>query len=259
MPLDTSSYALSHLRLDGRRWNELRRLHGQISTQASASGSSYLEMGNTKVLCVVHGPSESKRSGRSEQSSSAKIEVEISVAGFSQIDLKKRSRGDKRTTELQHLITSTFSDVAFLHLYPHSLVAVTLHVLSSDGSLTAALINATTLALVDAGVPMPDYVAACTAGSTASYAANDVEADPLLDLNATEELELPFVTVATVGAGGGEGKEARVCALLCETRVQAERLESMLAVAVDGCKEVRRLLDGVVRAHGEGVLAKSKV
>lgn len=96
MPLDTSSYALAQLRLDGRRWNELRRLHGQISTQASADGSSYLEMGNTKVLCTVTGPAEGKRGGgRSEQSQDARIEVEISVAGFSQTDRKRRTRGDK--------------------------------------------------------------------------------------------------------------------------------------------------------------------
>ncbi|KAH0144035.1 hypothetical protein KCU67_g13278, partial [Aureobasidium melanogenum] len=56
MPLDTSSYTLAHLRLDGRRWNELRRCHGQMSTQAAADGSSYLEMGNTKVICTVTGP-----------------------------------------------------------------------------------------------------------------------------------------------------------------------------------------------------------
>ena len=66
MPLPPSSYHLSssHLRLDGRRWNELRRIHAQISTQASADGSSYLEMGNTKVLCTVSGPQEIKAGGR---------------------------------------------------------------------------------------------------------------------------------------------------------------------------------------------------
>ena len=45
MPLDTSTYSLALLRLDGRRWNELRHIHAQISTQAAADGSSYLEMG----------------------------------------------------------------------------------------------------------------------------------------------------------------------------------------------------------------------
>jgi exosome complex component RRP41 len=89
MPLDTSTYTLALLRLDGRRWNELRRLHAQISIQAAADGSSYLEMGNTKVLCTVTGPSEPKgmRGGGDGQ---AKVEVEISFAGFSGVERRRR-------------------------------------------------------------------------------------------------------------------------------------------------------------------------
>ena len=64
MPLDTSTYSLALLRLDGRRWNEIRRTHAQISTQAAADGSSYLEMGNTKILVSVTGPAEGKQSGQ---------------------------------------------------------------------------------------------------------------------------------------------------------------------------------------------------
>lgn len=96
MPLDTSSYALALLRLDGRRWNELRRLNAQISTQAAADGSSYLEMGNTKVICTVSGPAEGRRVGAGGGSSSdATIVVEIGVAGFSGVERKKRARNDK--------------------------------------------------------------------------------------------------------------------------------------------------------------------
>lgn len=101
MPLDTSSYSLAHLRLDGRRWNELRRLYAQISTQASADGSSYLEMGNTKVICTVTGPAESvSKQGRGAGGgggggSEAQVVVEIGIAGFSGVDRKRRARGDK--------------------------------------------------------------------------------------------------------------------------------------------------------------------
>lgn len=96
MPLDSSIYSLAALRLDGRRWNELRRLNGQISTQASADGSSILEMGNTKVLCNVTGPSEQRRKGGgSEQSNDAKVDVEINIAPFSGFDRKRRGRNDK--------------------------------------------------------------------------------------------------------------------------------------------------------------------
>jgi exosome complex component RRP41 len=98
MPLDTSSYALALLRLDGRRWNELRRLTAQIRTQASADGSSYLEMGNTKVICTVSGPSEQKAAAggdRGGERDKAGVRVEISIAGFSGIDRKRRGRTDK--------------------------------------------------------------------------------------------------------------------------------------------------------------------
>ncbi len=137
------------------------------------------------------------------------------------------------------------------HLYPRSAITFSLHVLSQDGSLLAALINAATLAAVDAGIPMTDYVVACSAGSTASEStANAAEdaADPLLDLNLQEEQELPSLTVATLGASD------RIAALVCESRVQASRLEGMLAVAVDGCKQVRALVDRVVREAGHKIV-----
>ena len=156
MPLDTSSYSLALLRLDGRRWNELRRISAQISTQAAADGSSYLEIGNTKVICTVNGPQEGRRVGGSRDSSDASIEVNISVAGFSQVDRKRSKRTDKRTQEMQHTISSAFSDVLHTHLYPHSTISISLHVLADDGALLAALINASTLALIDAGIPMTD-------------------------------------------------------------------------------------------------------
>lgn len=102
MPLDTSTYSLALLRLDGRRWNELRRLNAQISTQAAADGSSYLEMGNTKVICTVNGPAEAKSTGGSRAGGDkADVRVEISIAGFSGVDRKKRGRNDKYVSTLQ--------------------------------------------------------------------------------------------------------------------------------------------------------------
>jgi exosome complex component RRP41 len=149
---------------------------------------------------------------------------------------------------MQTTISSAFASAVFTHLYPHSTINITLHILNQDGSLLAACLNAATLALIDAGIPMRDYIVACTAGSTSSYASNDEKADPLLDLNVLEEQELPFLTVATLGASD------RVTVLVMETRVQVGRLEGMLAVGVDGCKQVRSILDGVVRRQGKKIL-----
>jgi len=249
MPLDTSIYAISGLRLDGRRWNELRRIHGQISTQSASDGSSYFEMGNTKILCTVVGPQQQRKGGISGgQQSKAAIETTISVAGFSGIDRKRRGKGDKRLQEMNHTISQAFESTLQLHLYPHSTINIGLHVLSQDGSLLAACLNAATLALVDAGIPMTDYVSACTVGTTSSFTDNEGEADPLMDLNGLEENEVPFLTL---GMSGGEDK---VNVLMMETRVQMARLEAMISVALDGCRQIRGVLDVIIRAHGKEVL-----
>ncbi|KAI1202890.1 ribosomal protein S5 domain 2-like protein [Nemania serpens] len=263
MPLDTSTYDLALLRVDGRRWNELRRLHGQIRTQAAADGSSYLEMGNTKVMCVISGPSEDggRRRGQMAASAStasggstaADIVVSIVVGGFSSVDRKKRGRGDKRIHELQATIAKALAANLHVHLYPRSTIGISLHVLSQDGSLLAALINAATLALVDAGVPMTDYLVACTAGSTSTHSAGDEGADPLVDLNTQEEQELPFLTLATLGATD------KVAVLVCETRVQVSRLEGMMASAADACKGVRNFLDQVVREKGNKMVTEGAI
>ncbi|MCJ1458142.1 Exosome non-catalytic core component [Mycoblastus sanguinarius] len=253
MPLDTSTYHLALLRLDGRRWNELRRIHAQISTQASADGSSYLEMGNTKVICTVAGPAEVRGgggAGRREgaERDNAVVQVEVGIAGFSGVERKRRN-----ATEMQNTIASAFTSTLFTHLYPHSTITITLHILSQDGSLLAACLNAATLALIDAGIPMSDYIVACTSGLTppapsSQNSNNTDDPDPLLDLNGMEEQELAFMTVGTVGAG------ERVSVCVMERRVQVGRLEGMLAVGVDGCRQVREILDGVVRRQGKRVL-----
>ncbi|KAK0391787.1 hypothetical protein NLU13_1286 [Sarocladium strictum] len=264
MPLDTSTYSLALLRVDGRRWNELRRLHAQIRTQDAADGSSYLEMGHTKVMCVVTGPSEQNQQpkrgagGAGTQKDTASINVNIIVAGFSSVDRKRSGRNDKRIQELEITIAKALASNLHTHLFPHSSISISLHVLSQDGSLLAALLNATTLALIDAGIPMTDYIAACTAGSTSSYSAGDDSADPLLDLNNQEEQELPFLTVATLGDSD------RVAVLNCESRVQVSRLEGMLVVGVDGCKQVKQFLDRIIKEQGvkmvkDGAVQKSDV
>lgn len=101
MPLDTSTtYPLTKLRLDGRRWNELRLLQAQISTNPASSGSSYLCMGNTAIMCSVHGPAEGRRgdggAGGSAGSAGAVVEVDVNIAGFAGVDRKRRAAGSDR-------------------------------------------------------------------------------------------------------------------------------------------------------------------
>ena len=99
MPLDTSTtYPLTRLRLDGRRWNDMRLLNAQISTNPASSGSSFLSMGNTAIMCSVHGPAEGRRgeTGGPGGGAGAVVVVDVNIAGFSSVDRKRRAGGSDR-------------------------------------------------------------------------------------------------------------------------------------------------------------------
>ncbi|EEP76855.1 conserved hypothetical protein [Uncinocarpus reesii 1704] len=256
MPLDTSTtYRLTRLRLDGRRWNELRLIDAQISTNPASSGSSYLATGNTVVVCNVHGPAEGKRSETTGGSGGAVVSVVVNIAGFAGIDRRKKS-----------MMASGGGG-------SDSTISIHVSVLSSDGSIFAACVNACTLALVDAGIPMPGLLCACTVGmsgrastpaaelaqSSSRVGGINESLDPLLDMSHPEEMELPHMTVANTNPVGGgseaDAEEAQMLSIVrMESGVHISYLETMFAVGIDGCKQMRQILNGVLKRAGKKVL-----
>lgn len=188
------------------------------------------------------------------------METEINIAPFAQMDRRRRTKGDKRVQELQTTISQTFQTHLITHLYPRSRISIVLHVLSLDGALLAACLNAACLALVDAGMPMPSILAAVTSGHISSTEDVASSSDPVLDLSNAEEQELPFLSIATVAALPEE--DDKVAVLVMESRIQIEqgggKLDGMLALGVDGCKRVRKALEDVIRGHGAQVLRGRK-
>lgn len=75
--------------------------------------------------------------------------------------------------------------------------------------LLQAAINATTLSLINAGIPMADYVAAVTCGVSSTK--------PLLDLTSLEETDVPHVTVAVMP------KTGKITLVTMETRLHVDR------------------------------------
>lgn len=88
---------------------------------------------------------------------------------------------------------------------------------------------------------------------------DDDSLDPLLDLSLPEEQELPFLTVGTTTAvpvgemamdevqTSADEEEMKVLMLNMESKVHCTYLETMLAVGIDGCKQIREVLEGVIR------------
>lgn len=171
-----------------------------------------------------------------------------------------------QSTRIATILRTAFQSHLHTHHFPHSTISIHLSILSSDGSLLAAAINASTMALVDAGVPMPGLLCGCATGmsgpaSTPRDPRNDA-LDPLLDLSLPEEQELPVLTVGTTTAApvgelamDTEEGEMKVSVLSMDSKVHCSYVETMLAVGVDGCKRIREIVDGVIKGSDRAVLS----
>lgn len=229
-------YSPEGLRIDGRRWNELRRFECRINTHPNSSdGTSYVEQGNTKVMCTVQGPIEPAL--RSQQHSErANIEVNLNIASFSTFERKKRSRNERRLVELKTTLEKTFEESVMINLYPRTNIVINVQVLCQDGGMLAAVINSITLALIDAGISMYDYVSGVSCGL--------YDQTPLLDVNNLEEHDMSCLTVGVIG------KSEKLALMLLEDKMPLDRLESVLSIGIAGSHKIRELMDQEVRKHG---------
>ncbi|BBN68543.1 3'-5'-exoribonuclease family protein [Prunus dulcis] len=212
------------LRLDGRRPMEMRQIRAEIGVVAKADGSALFEMGNTKVIAAVYGPREVQN--RSQQlNDSALVRCEYTMANFSTGDRMRKPKGDRRSTEISLVIRQTMEACIMTHLMPRSQIDIFVQVLQADGGTRSACINAASLALADAGIPMRDLVTSCSAGY--------LNSTPLLDLNYIED-----------SAGGADvtlgilPKLDKVTLLQMDAKLSVETFENVMQLAIEGCKAV---------------------
>lgn len=138
---------------------------------------------------------------------------------------------------MQTSLVRTFEKNLMLHLYPRTVIEVEVHVLQQDGGLLGCLVNGITLACIDAGIAMYDYISGVSVGL--------YDTTPLLDINSLEEAAMSEVTLGVVG------KSEKLSLLVVEDRIPLDRLESVLAIGIAGAHRIRDLMDVAVRKQAE--------
>ena len=229
-------YSPEGLRVDGRRWNEIRRISCKTNTHPiSCDGSSYLQIGNTKVMTMVHGPIEPKnKSNIAQDKASLTVNVNVPSFSFFNTSSKRVNRNSKKMQELQLSLINIFKDLIILQNYPRTQIIINTIILNQDGSLIPSIINSINLALIDSGIEMYNYITSINCGLFNSKI-------PILDLNYLEELDLPFLTIAIVG------KSENISFLLLEHNLPLDALEKILAVSINGSHAIKDLMDNQIK------------
>jgi exosome complex component RRP41 len=163
------------VRLDGRKFDELRPVRIEAGVLGRADGSAYIEWGGNKVLAAVYGPREA-HPRHLQDPARALVQCRYNMAPFSVSD-RKRPGPDRRSVEISKIISEAFSAVVFKEQFPRTSVDIFIEVLQAEAGTRCAGLTAAAVALADAGVPMRDLVASCASGKIGGVVCLDLNKD----------------------------------------------------------------------------------
>ena len=240
-------------RSDGRLPDKLRTISFQAGIAPYATGSVLVRFGATQVICAAtiepNVPTWMKQQGVK----GGWLTAEYSMLPYSTLDRKGRdsTRGkvDGRTVEIQRLIGRSLRSVINLDKLGQNTMWVDCDVLQADGGTRTASITGAYLAarlavqkLMNARRiaenPLSDSVAAVSVGVFGGR--------ELLDLAYVEDkdAEVDFNVVMT---GGGQFVEVQGNGE--ESTFTHDQLQSLIALAQIGLKQVTALQQEFLRAH----------
>jgi len=220
------------LRVDGRRFDELRPLKIEVSTLDKADGSAYVEHGRNKILAAVYGPREAhpKHIALADR---AVIRCRYHMAPFSTDD-RKSPAPSRRELELSKVIREALEPAIMSEYFPRSTIDIFIEVLQADAGTRCAGITAAALALADAGIPMRELVAGCAAGK--------VDGKVVLDLSDVEdkqgEADLPVALMP---------KSNVVCLLQMDGSLTEDEFKQALDMATDACRRIYEMQRDALR------------
>lgn len=213
-------------RVDDREWNELRPIKIESGVLPNADGSAYIEMGKNKVIVGVFGPKEMHPKHLAKPHM-AVLRCRYHMAPFS-TDPRRSPAPSRRDTEISMVMRHALEPAIFLERYPRSAIEVYTEVLEADGGTRCASLNAASVALVDAGIPMKDLVVSCAAGK--------YDGRLILDLGDYEdkmgEADVPVGYMPKLG---------KITLLQMDGILSPEELEQCISLAMEGCEKIYEL------------------
>jgi ribonuclease PH len=180
------------MRIDNRKYNELRKVKITRNYLLNPLGSVLIEMGNTKVICTA--TVDDKVPPFLKGTNTGWITAEYSMLPSSTISRKIREstkgRVEGRTQEIQRLIGRSIRSVVDLTEFGERTIWIDCDVIQADGGTRTASITGSFVAVFDAlyalvkkgeieSIPISNYIAAVSVGIS--------EEGPILDLNYIED------------------------------------------------------------------------
>jgi exosome complex component RRP41 len=213
-------------RLDGRKLEELRPIEMEVGVVPRADGSASVRFGNTRVIASVYGP-RTLHPAHLRELTTGLLRCEYRMAPFS-VDERKSPAPDRRSIEISKVTRMALEPALSLEEFPKTVIDVFIRVMEADGSTRVAGINAASLALAAAGIPMIDLVVACTGGK--------IDGKLAIDLNGAEDIggdaDVSFALIPL---------KKQVTLLQMDGLLTSSELKKLIGMMMDACGQIHEM------------------
>jgi len=210
-------------RLDGRELEEFRPISIEVGILKRAGGSAVFRFGDTYALSAVYGP-RPMHPKHLQNPQKTVLRCRYSMAPFSTQE-RVRPGVNRRSVEISKVLNEALSNVLFFEDYPKTGIDVFVEILQAEASTRCAGLNAASLALAEAGIPMRDFISSCSVGK--------VDGKIVLDVGGLEdqygEVDMAVATI---------GNEDKIVLLQLDGIVTKEEFLKMLELAKKGCAQI---------------------
>ena len=216
-------------RLDGRKFDELRKMEAKVGVVERAAGSAMFKIGKTIAIAAVHGPRVLYPQVFQDPNKGV-LRCNYNMLAFSGSGERVRPGPSRRSKEISLVTEKALLPLVDLSAYAGSVVDVFVELIQTDSGTRCAGITAAAMALADAGIPMKDIVS--------SVAVGIVGGKIVLDLTKEEE---DHPEGATDIATAISTRTGQITLLQMDGEISKEDLKKALELAKEGCAKIKEL------------------
>jgi len=202
-------------RFDGRAFDETRPIRAEVGVIENADGSALFAFGDTIAIAAVYGPRQLYPQ-HLQNPEKALLRAYYDMLSFS-VPERKRPGPTRRSIEISDVTTRALEPVLMLEKFQNCVIDVYISILQANASTRTAGINAASMALAHAGLPMKDLVVSVSAGKVGNSIVVDLTKEE-------EDYEENGQKMATDIAIAMLGKSKKISLLQLDGNINKEEL-----------------------------------
>jgi len=217
-------------RVDGRKFDELRPVEAKIGVIPEADGSAMYKSGNTIALAAVFGP-RTLHPQHMQNPKTGILRVNYDMMTFS-VSERKKPGPNRRSQEISKVIEWALAPCIDLSEFPNSVVDVFIEIPQADAGTRVAGINAASMALAHAGIPMKEIASAIAVGK--------LDKSLVVDLSKEEEdyaegegaTDIPVCYLS---------RSKKISLIQLDGKISSEELKQALELGKKACEEIYKI------------------